>query len=254
MRVEKDEVVLGSGYHIYLGGFSEIGIDKKLNQDAIKIGSISEKEMAYILVADGLGSCKKSDEGSAKVIELAEEWIKNKLPMYSTLSNSIANIFMKKLVEAWNTVYDMDEKYDYDTTVHFSVFYKGNVLVGGIGDGMVLVAYDDLVCKDYIDTTDLFSNVTNSMCSMNVSEFMTGEVIEKSEYHKGLQVIISTDGISDDLIPEKKLTLPEYFRTVVKESGVDVLQTEIVDWIQDWETDGHSDDKSLCYMIIEKEV
>ena len=69
-----------------------------------------------------------------------------------------------------------------------------------------------------------------------------------------LQVIISTDGISDDLIPEKKLTLPEYFRTVVKESGVDVLQTEIIDWIQDWETDGHSDDKSLCYMIIEKEV
>lgn len=254
MQVEKEEIVLDSGYHIYLGGFSEIGIDKKLNQDAIKIGSISGKEIAYILVADGLGSCKKSDEGSAKVIELAEEWINNKLSMYSALSNSVANIFMKKLVEAWNVEYEMDEKYDYDTTVHFSVFYKGNVLVGGIGDGMVLISYDDLVCKDFVDAADLFSNVTNSMCSVNVAELMDGEVVENYEYSRGMQVIISTDGISDDLIPEKKLTLPEYFRSVIKENGHENLQIEIEEWIQDWKTDGHSDDKSICYMIIEKEV
>ena len=61
-------------------------------------------------------------------------------------------------------------------------------------------------------------------------------------------------GISDDLIPEKKLTLPEYFRAVIKENGQENLQIELEEWIQDWETDGHSDDKSICYMIIEKEV
>lgn len=254
MRVEKEEIVLNSGYHIYLGGFSEIGVDKKKNQDAIKIGSDLNKEIAYILVADGLGSCEKSDEGAAKIIELAEEWIVNRMTMYSMLSNSVANIFMKKLIEAWNSVFDVDEKYDYDTTIHFAVFYKGYVLVGGIGDGMVLMAYDDLVCKDFVDAMDLFSNVTNSMCSINVSELMTGEVVDKSEYNCGMQIIISTDGISDDLIPEKKLTLPAYFRTAIYEDGFENLQKEIVDWIQDWETDGHSDDKSLCYMIIEKEV
>ena len=254
MQVEKEEIILKSGYHIYMGGFSEIGVDKDKNQDAIKIGNIVNKEIAYILVADGLGSCRMSDVGADKIIELAEEWIINRLPMYSILSNSVANIFMKKLIEAWNMVYDVTEKYDYDTTLHFSVFYKGNVLVGGIGDGMVLLSYDDLVCKDYIDNTGSFSNVTNSMCSNDVWELMTGEIIENSGYNTEMQIIISTDGIADDLIPEKKLTLTEYFKSLIHENGVESLQTEIIDWIQDWRTEGHSDDKSLCYMIIEKEV
>ena len=41
---------------------------------------------------------------------------------------------------------------------------------------------------------------------------------------------------------------------VIRENGHENLQIEIEEWIQDWETDGHSDDKSICYMIIEKEV
>lgn len=254
MRVEKLDLFTETGYHIYMGGFSEIGVDKRVNQDAIKIGSVPNKDIAYILVADGLGSCKKSDEGSAKIVELAEEWILNRMTMYSMMTNSVANIFMKKLIEAWNENYEVSESYDYDTTIHFAIFYKGSVLVGGVGDGMALISYDNLVCKDFVDSTDLFSNITNSMCSMNISELMTGEVVQQEEYKKDMQIILSTDGISDDLIPEKKLTLPDYFVSVIRQNGWNILQEEISEWITDWETDGHSDDKSLCYMIIEKEV
>ena len=66
-------------------------------------------------------------------------------------------------------------------------------------------------------------------------------------------MILSTDGIADDLIPEKKLTLPSYFEKVINAEGLDALQNELQEWIEDWETESHSDDKTLCYLVIEKE-
>ena len=158
------------------------------------------------------------------------------------------------MFEEWNLSYEVDAIYDYDTTVHLAVFYKGSILVGGIGDGMILVDYDDLVCKDYIDDGNLFSNVTNSMCSLNVNELLGFEIISIDSYKEYVSIIISTDGIADDLIPEKKLTLPGYFRETIDKNGLDNLQSELQDWISDWETESHSDDKTLCYLAIEKEV
>ena len=82
---------------------------------------------------------------------------------------------------------------------------------------------------------------------------MDFEIVPEKAYHEKAIVIISTDGISDDLIPEKKLTLPGYFQKVLKEKGIDELQGELKEWLDDWKTDGHSDDKTICYLTIEKE-
>ena len=239
---------------VSLGGLSEKGVDKKKNQDSYKLGVDEKNELAYIIVADGLGSCKCSDQGSARITEIIENWIVNKLPEYSYLSDNVANILAKRMVEEWNESYEMGQIYDYDTTVHVAIFYKGSILVGGIGDGMLLVNYDNLVCKDYIDGGNMFSNVTNSMCSLNVKELLDFEIISSDSFKNHAVIIISTDGIADDLIPEKKLTLPEYFRKTIGENGLDTLQNELQDWISNWETESHSDDKTLCYLAIEKET
>lgn len=242
-----------SGYKIILAGLSEKGIEKKINQDAVRIGADAEKGIAYIVIADGLGSCKYSDKGAEKIVSIVEDWILEKLPAYSYLSDNVANILAKRMIESWNESYSIEEIYDYDTTLHMAVFYKGSVLIGGIGDGMSLVSYDDLICKDLIDAKNLFSNVTNSMCSINAGELVVFDVITAEEYAKKLITILSTDGISDDLIPEKKLTLPAYFQEIISTKGENVLQDELIEWIEDWETEGHSDDKTLCYLSVEKE-
>lgn len=247
------EISIGSN-KVFLGGLSEKGVDKQKNQDSYRIGVDEDRELAYIIVADGLGSCKYSDQGSARITEIVENWIINKLPDYLFLSDNVANILAKRMVEEWNESYEMGAIYDYDTTVHIAVFYKGSILIGGIGDGMVLVDYDDLVCKDYIDDGNLFSNVTNSMCSLNVNELLGFEIIPAGAYRDHVVIIVSTDGIADDLIPEKKLTLPGYFRDTIDKNGLDALQDELQDWILNWETESHSDDKTLCYLATEKET
>ena len=253
MIQKRMEMSIGQN-RIFLGGLSERGVDKKKNQDSFRIGLDVSHEIAYIIVADGLGSCKYSDQGSSHITEIVENWIVNKLPGYSYLSDNVANILAKRMVEEWNESYEMESIYEYDSTVHIALFYKGSVLVGGIGDGMVLVDYDDIICKDCIDDEDLFSNVTNSMCSLNVNELLSFEIIPADSYKDHAVIIISTDGIADDLIPEKKLTLTDYFKETIDKDGADALQDELQDWISNWETESHSDDKTLCYLAIERKA
>ena len=252
MKQDRFSLKVGE-YVIHIGGLSEKGIDKEINQDAYKIGICEEKELAYIIVADGLGSCKHSDQGAYKIVEIVENWLLSKLSEYAFLSDNVSNIMTKRIVEEWNVSYGIDEVFDYDTTMHMAVFYKGSLLVGGIGDGMALISFDDKICKDTIDTKNLFSNVTNSMCSLNANELLEYEVIKDSDFNEKAVMILSTDGIADDLIPEKKLTLPSYFEKVINAEGLDALQNELQEWIEDWETESHSDDKTLCYLVIEKE-
>lgn len=253
MNQGKKQIIIND-CQISMGGVSEIGVDKKVNQDAYKIGADPEKQLAYIIVADGLGSSKFSDKGSATIADIIEKWILEKLPGYAFLSDNVVNIMVKRIVSEWNAAYDLNEIYDYDSTVHIAVFYKGSILVGGIGDGMALLSYDQLVCKDHIDEKNLFSNVTNSMCSMNVMELMDFEIIPADFFKDKAIVILATDGIADDLIPEKKLTLLDYFQEVLRNGGINKLQTELEEWISDWETENHSDDKTLCYLAIKKGV
>ncbi len=239
----------------YLGSFSVIGKDKVINQDSCTIGCSEENGIAYIFVADGLGSCKYSDQGSKRVNDIAETWVINELPKYKELTDSVANIFYKKLIDAWeDSVLTTEKYYEYDTTFHAAIYYRGSFLVGGVGDGMAVIAIDGEMPTDVIESRDLFSNVTNSMCTLDVRNIIGGHTFKVASDKAYVAVILSSDGISDNLIPEKKLTLPTYFYDSIEEHGINALQTEIEEWLTDWQTEGHSDDKTIAYMILEKEL
>ena len=253
MKSDKKELVFNQK-KLCVGGLSDKGVDKDINQDAYRIGISKDKELAYVIVADGLGSCKYSDQGAKKITEIIEQWVLTKLTQYSFLSDNVANIMTKRIVEEWNCSYDMQEINQYDTTVHIAIYYKGSVLIGGIGDGMALLGCNRIICKDCIDKKDLFSNVTNSMCSINVNELMSFQIVQTVNLEDDVIMIVSTDGIADDLIPEKKLTLPDYFLDVIREGSSDALQEELEEWISDWETENHSDDKTICYLAVTEEV
>lgn len=239
----------------FLGSFTVIGKDKVTNQDNCLVGCSEQYGIAYIFVADGLGSCQYSDQGSKRVNEIAEAWVLNELPKYRELTDSVANIFYKKLVDAWEDSFLSTESYyEYDTTFHAAIYYRDAIMIGGIGDGMAVIEMDGTNPIDLVEAGDLFSNVTNSMCSLDVRNLIGGQTFRMAANASFSAVILSSDGIADDIIPEKKLTLPEYFYSVISEKGINALQTEIEEWLDDWQTEGHSDDKTIAYMIIEREI
>ena len=231
---------------VFLGGYSEQGHDKAINQDAFRFKRIAEKNLAYIIVADGLGSCAHSDEGADTVTRIVEQWIKEDLGQYGVLSESIGNILARHVIDNWRKIYSEQIRIEYDTTVHFAIWLKDKVMVGGVGDGMLLVEQNGY-CGDYVSKGNFFSNVTNSMCSENIDELFSTEVIEKSGDDLG--IIIATDGIADDILSEKKVELPAYFRDIIQSQNQMALNAEIEDWLENWETEGHCDDKTICYLI-----
>ena len=239
---------------ISIGGISETGVKKKENQDAFRIGVDCKKQIAYIIVADGLGSCMYSSQGANKIADIIEMWIMNSLPEFDSLSDSIAEEMIGRVIFEWKASYDSSYIREYDTTFHVALLYKGSLLIGGIGDGMALVSYDKFPCKDYISTHKGFSNITESICSVGSMEEVSHEIITSDSIKNRAIVIISTDGISDDLIPEKMNTLPAYFMEAIRANGIASFHLELEDWISDWQTENHSDDKTLCYLMIEMET
>lgn len=243
---------ISDGARFYLSGASVKGINKEENQDDFEVGYFKEGQAAYIVVADGLGSCKYSSEGAKLVTKLVADWVKNDLLKYDKLSDSVNNIFNKRLLERWRKELEDKNIYEFDTTVHYAIYYKDSVLVGGIGDGMAIATIDNFEGCNYISEKGYFGNVTNSIASDEAITLFEDEIINVSNVKDKLVVVLATDGITEDIIPEKRYTLPGYFYESLCERGIDSLKNEIIEWISNWKTTGHSDDKTICIMIIDK--
>lgn len=235
--------------NIILNGISVIGErnkkEKNFNQDAFGI-KLSHKA-ALISVADGLGSCKNSNIGSEYAIECITEWMENDLKKYDVVSDEMLLILNNKLIDRWRHKLSEVNYLTYDTTILYAIYIDNNLIVGGIGDGMILCLYGD---KTYDLSWDKngFSNRTVSMGSKNSKELIRSQIISISEENLPVTVLLMTDGISDDLNENSKQELPKYLNSKLMEVGIEALQSELIDWILNWKTQGHTDDRTLCML------
>lgn len=235
------------GRIFHLGMISCAGSDKKINQDAALVGITQDQRTAYIIVADGLGSCSNSDKGSKRIVHLVKEWIENQLPKYSDLTENVALILERWLITKWEEIYE-GESSDYDTTVHYAIFRSDNLMVGGIGDGMLIIGSTDGI-NDYIPEKDYFTNITDSISSTDaVNKFHSSILHVKNKF----TCVIATDGIAEDLDVAGKRKLPGYFEDKIEKDGENALYDELKDWVNDWGTELSSDDRTLVYMIGEE--
>lgn len=219
------------------------------NQDAFGI-KLSNKT-ALITVADGLGSCENSNIGSEYAVNCITEWVENDLEKYEFVSDEMLVILNNKLIDRWRFKLSEVNYLTYDTTVLYAIYIDSNIIVGGIGDGMILCLYDDKT-YDLSWGENEFSNRTVSMGSKNSKELIRSKIISISENSLPVTVLLMTDGISDDLNEKSKQELTKYLHSKLLEVGIEQLQNELIDWISNWKTQGHSDDRTLCMLSIGK--
>lgn len=235
--------------NIILNGISITGERNKKasnsNQDAFGI-KISDKA-ALITVADGLGSCKNSNIGSEYAVECISEWIANDLEKYEFISDEMLVILNNKLIDRWRFKLSEVNYLTYDTTILYAIYIDNNLIVGGIGDGMILCFYDDKTYDLSWDKNE-FSNRTVSMASKNAKELIRSKKMSIFRNDLPVSVLLMTDGISDDLDEKSKKKLPEYLHSRLMEVGIEKFQSELIDWISNWKTQGHTDDRTLCML------
>ena len=158
------------------------------NQDAIRY--FEDTGQIIAVVADGLGSKRKSAEGARLICKLIVEELKTKqLPLkYDEIASPC---MWYKYIEENNLNY-----VDFCTTCSFAVIDKDSrqLCIGQIGDSPIFVSTDNNPVV-VIRQEKEFSNVTECLGMSEISSFN----IQNFRFTSNIRVLITSDGIGDEL-------------------------------------------------------
>lgn len=207
--------------------------DGEPNQDALGVYGLRGGWCA--VVADGLGSRPHSHLGSRKAVNLLRQLMRGARPP------SAAEV-APALRKAWLDYFGKGYR-DYETTCLWaSVDVAGRGLVGQVGDGLLLVRSAGVF--SVLSTPRIgYSNHTSTLAQRDPAEFCSAEI---ALTQPGDGVLMMTDGIADDLIPEQL----ELFFDAIYWRMLHNSRRRISRWLKQelngWSTPQHSDDKSLA--------
>lgn len=208
--------------------------DGSPNQDAISLrGCVRGR---FIAVADGLGSRRFSHIGSRRAVALAREII-----LDQSVNLSSADV-QSRLSRDWRRVFSGHHD-DYETTCLWAwIDSSGQGMVGQAGDGLALIRSQGRF-RILTAQKDGFGNQTSTLAQADSLGATSSDITLNLP---GDGVLLMTDGISDDLIPEQ---LESFFGAIYRRQQRNNkrrmkrwLETEL----QQWSTPLHGDDKTIA--------
>lgn len=212
-------------------------LDGTPNQDALCVSGL--RGGWCIAVADGLGSRPLSHFGSRKVVQLFRQIARQR---QSVPHGAIASA----LRDAWLAHFG-DRYRAYETTCLWAqVDASGRGVVGQVGDGLLLVR--SLGVFKVLTSQRLgFSNQTTTLAQADSNGSYSAD-LELSQPGDG--VVLMTDGISDDLIPEQR----EPFFDAIYQRQLRSSRRGMRHWLtrelHGWTTPRHGDDKTIAGIFL----
>jgi serine/threonine protein phosphatase PrpC len=212
------------------------------NQDAWLFRSW--KDGAALAVSDGLGSKPFSDNGSKAVcmavVEAARIFRFHPGGNFKHLPELIHALWLIKIGDT--------NPSDCAATCLFAVTARGKIILGRLGDGFIqfLGKNKSFIMEDRKEND--FSNITN--CMTNTFTAGDWEIIEIPAENCDA-VVFCTDGVSNDIIEEKKADFAKDFYAEYKNMNAKKRSGEITKWLTKWPVPGHSDDKTLACLCRE---
>ncbi len=202
------------------------------NQDAFCISGI--RGGWCLAVADGLGSRPLSHIGSQKAVQLFRQLARQREEMsYETVGSTLR--------DAWLAHFGDRYRAHETTCLWAKLDASGRGVVGQVGDGLLLLRSQG-VFRVLTSRRGGFCNQTATLAQASSQECYSAE-IDLSRSGDG--VLLMTDGISDDLIPEQL----EPFFDAIYQRRLRCSKRRMRQWLtrelNGWSTPRHGDDKSI---------
>ena len=226
----KDSIVAGASV---IGSYHQI--NGKPNQDYFRIKR--NFHGISMTVCDGVGSNKYSHYGSKSASISVTKVFKK----YSR--GKINKEMIGEQIELYYKKYLRKKYRNYaSTTCLFSwVFYNGEIIIGQAGDGIILIKKDNRFLA-FKDKTDDFLNEVNALSyGNNFKEWKIKNLKFDLKENSNLEMLLSTDGISDDVIPEKREIFFDYFIGLSTKKS----KSKIKKVLENWNVPGSTDDKTV---------
>ncbi|WP_085607819.1 MULTISPECIES: PP2C family serine/threonine-protein phosphatase [unclassified Pseudomonas] len=207
--------------------------DGVVNQDAMGVYGVSQGWC--IAVCDGLGSRRLSHIGSSKAVRLVKQHARQ---AFAVSAQTLGQAIRLSWLEHFGTRYR-----DYETTCLWArVDARGRGQAGQVGDGLLLLKSRGAF-RVVSAARQGFGNQTDTLAQAGEGLWQTCEF---ELVLPGDGVLLMTDGISDDLIPEQ---LEPFFDVVYRRlarSNRRRMRTWLEREMHAWSTPLHGDDKSIA--------
>lgn len=128
------------------------------------------------------------------------------------------------------------------TTCLFALVYADNeIIIGQAGDGVILIKADNKFAVFQNKSDDFMNEVSALTCKYPYKHWKIKNL--KFDFHQNrqLKILLSTDGISEDIIPGKREVFLEYFISLTKSNSESSLPNEL----KNWNVPGSIDDKTV---------
>jgi serine/threonine protein phosphatase PrpC len=197
-----------------------------------------------IVISDGVGSHKHSDIGSKMACLAVVEATKIFTSTISHFYREEIENFFRLIHSIWRVKLRQYLPSETSATCLFAIRYKEKILLGRLGDGLIIVTSDIedsiILCDNKVDS---FSNLTSSL----TSEFSFNEweysILDANIYNS---VLLCTDGVSDDLIIGNEENFARSIYDTYKSYNPKKRSLEILHWLKNWPTPKHTDDKTIA--------
>jgi hypothetical protein len=210
--------------------------DNTPNQDAVMVHGVCKGWC--VSVCDGLGSRTLSHKGSRRCAQLVRSVIRGK-----SVASDISPLAVSKQIQGgWLGAFGEDYS-RYETTCLWAwVDAKGRAQAAQVGDGLVMVRsrgeFTVLTPK-----REGFGNQTLTLAQAKDSDWLFA-MFDLTAPGDG--VLLMTDGIADDLIPEQ---FEGFFDAVfqrLRRSNKRRSKCWLSRELREWSTPKHGDDKSIA--------
>jgi hypothetical protein len=196
----------------------------------------------FVVVCDGMGSRTNARQGA----RMACRAVRQALRLWSQAEQASLDMLPRLIMPLWKLAISPVPAEDCATTCLFALLTsEGRLVCGGLGDGLIALKADDDT-QVILGERGGFGNETLALgCPHRLDDWVLHDV---NVGIKPVDILLATDGVADDLKPEKLSGFMDWLGHEFKPLAPVQRWRKVAHELKNWPTPKHLDDKTLALL------